>query len=123
MGKTAKVKAADMSAKPMQRPAIQSSSGDVVPLHALSRVGDTLTNLVTGMGTSKDKATSTLFAFNALPKEQAEAAYRGDWMSRKVVDIPAYDATREWRTWQGDDKDIDAIEEVEKKFSLQRKTF
>lgn len=91
-------------------------------LHPLSRVGDNLVNLVTGMGTGKDKSTSTQFAFNSLDRSQAEAAYRGDWMSRKVIDIPAYDATREWRTWQADTKDIGIISDLEEKFAIQRKT-
>jgi hypothetical protein len=49
-----------------------------------------------------------------MPREQVEAAYRGDWMSRKVIDIPAYDATREWRTWQAEANDISAISDLEK---------
>lgn len=122
MGKSAKTKMADTAARPMTRPAVQTGDGAVVPLHALSRVGDTLTNLVTGLGTSKDKATATQFAFSMLDRSQAEAAYRGDWMSRKVIDIPAYDATREWRTWQGDKKDITALTDLEKKLGLQRKS-
>lgn len=92
------------------------------PMHPLSRVGDNLVNLVTGMGTGRDKTTSTQFAFNTLNQAQAEAAYRGDWISRKVVDIPAYDATREWRTWQSDSADISKLTDLEEKLGLQRKT-
>lgn len=114
MGKTAK-RASARDSKPAA-PAVVASN-----VHPLTRVGDNLVNLVTGMGTGKDKSTSTTFAFTQLGKEQAEAAYRGDWMSRKVIDIPAYDATREWRTWQGDNDDITQLVELEKKFGLQRK--
>jgi uncharacterized protein len=90
--------------------------------HPLSRVGDNLVNLVTGMGTGKDKGVATQFAFTQLDKMQAEAAYRGDWMSRKVIDIPAYDATREWRTWQADTTDISTISDLEETLGIQRKT-
>lgn len=82
---------------------------------------DTLFNFVTGMGGEKDKLAGTVFGYAALGKAQLDAAYRGDWISRKVVDIPAYDAFREWRSWEADAKDITAIEELEKKFRLQRK--
>lgn len=89
---------------------------------ALSRsFGDSLYNLATGMGGTRDKSTQTMFGFTELPKQQLEMAYRGDWVSRKIVDIPAYDATREWRTWQGDKKDITAIEDVEKKLRIRKK--
>ena len=63
---------------------------------------DTLTNLLSGMGTRSDKSAFTRFALRPLTRQQLEAAYRGDWISRKVVDIPAQDATREWREWLAD---------------------
>jgi hypothetical protein len=34
--------------------------------------------------------------------EQAEAAYRSSWLVRKIIDIPPFDMTREWRDWQAD---------------------
>lgn len=92
--------------------------------HALSRgmnAGDTLVNLMTGMGTEKDKLAGTVFGYSEIGKAQLDAAYRGDWISRKIVNIPAYDAFREWRGWQADAKDITAIEEVEKALKIQRK--
>lgn len=85
-------------------------------------LSDSLVNLVTGMGTSRDKTTSTAFAFTPMTQQQSEAAYRGDWVSRKVVDIPAFDATREWRTWQADAKDISTITDLEDALGIQRKS-
>jgi phage-related protein (TIGR01555 family) len=96
-----------------------ASSGATI--HPLSRVTDTLTNLVTGMGTGKDKSTATQFIWTPMMRDQQEAAYRGDWVSRKVIDIPAFDATREWRTWQADTKDLNDLTDAEEKFGLQRK--
>jgi len=83
---------------------------------------DTLMNLVTGMGGDKDKLAGTVFGYNMLAQQQLDAAYRGDWISRKIVDIPAYDAFREWRSWQADKKDITTIEELEKTLRVQRKS-
>jgi len=83
---------------------------------------DTLMNLVTGMGGDKDKLAGTVFGYNMLAHQQLDAAYRGDWISRKIVDIPAYDAFREWRSWQADKGDITTIEELEKTLRVQRKS-
>ena len=47
--------------------------------------------------------------------------YRGDWISRKIVDIPAFDSTRAWRSWQAEEKDITLLEEAERGFFLQTK--
>lgn len=113
MGKAAKTRAVDSK--------VAAPASNV---HPLSRGGisDSLVNLVTGMGTGKDKSTATQFTFMPMNRQQAEAAYRGDWVSRKVIDIPAFDSTREWRTWQADTKDLNAIEELEQTLGLQRKT-
>lgn len=82
---------------------------------------DSLQNLITGLGTSKDKMQGTQFVFSELSKGQLEAAYRSDWIARKVIDIPAQDSTREWRAWQSDKADIGDLEKLEKTLYLQRK--
>jgi len=83
---------------------------------------DSLRNLVTGLGVlGKDKSVSNAYILNPLSTEQLEAAYRGDWVARKAVDIPAADLTREWRDWQADPADIGEIEDAEKKLDIQRK--
>lgn len=82
---------------------------------------DGLENLMTGMGTDRDKLTFTTFAFNAMNRAQLDAAYRSDWIARKVIDIPAFDATREWREWQADTDDITLLEEAETKFNILQK--
>jgi phage-related protein (TIGR01555 family) len=48
-------------------------------------------------------------------------AYRGDWLSRKVVDLPAFDACRAWRQWQAEQDQIEKIEEAERALGMQRK--
>jgi phage-related protein (TIGR01555 family) len=89
---------------------------------AMSRMNDTLVNLMTGMGTEKDKTQGTVFGYNLLGKGQLDSAYRGDWISRKAIDIPAFDSFRAWRTWQADKNDISAIEDVEKGLRLLKKS-
>jgi len=51
----------------------------------------------------------------------AIAAYMASGMLRKVIDIPAADRTREWRDWQAESDQIDALEKVEKELGLLAK--
>jgi phage-related protein (TIGR01555 family) len=82
---------------------------------------DGLENLMTGMGTSADARTFTTFANVEIPQAQLDIAYRNDWIARKVIDLPAFDSTREWRDWQADKEEITKLEEAETKLNLQRK--
>jgi len=84
-------------------------------------LADSMQNLVTGMGTDKDKTFSTFFSLGLMDRTQLDAAYRGDWIARKAVDIPAEDATREWREWQADPDEVEAIETIEKDLRIQQK--
>ena len=83
---------------------------------------DNLINFVTGIGTRKDASTASHFLLHILNRFELENMYRSNWMARAGVDCPAEDATREWRSWQGSDKQIDAIEALERRFQLQMKT-
>jgi len=65
-------------------------------------VGDKLINLASSLGTDKDKASFFNFYFQELDAGVLSNMYRGDWISRKAVDIPAEDETREWRAWKAD---------------------
>ena len=82
---------------------------------------DSLVNFVTGLGTRKDASTASHFLLHILNRNELENMYRSNWMARAGVDCPAEDATREWRSWQGSDKQIDAIEALERRFQLQMK--
>lgn len=88
----------------------------------IAKLADGLTSLVTGMGGDKDKLASAFHQFTALTAPELETAYRTSWIARKLIDIPAYDVTREWRSWQGDDEQITAIEDYEQRLQIQRKT-
>lgn len=82
---------------------------------------DRLVNVVSGLGTDRDKVTHDKYTFTPLNQVEVEAAYRGDWIAKKVVNVPSYDMTREWRNWQAEQDAIEAIEKVEKQFSIRRK--
>lgn len=75
---------------------------------------DTLKNLVSGLGTAKDKSVSTTFVTRIIDPVELNAMYRADWLPRKIVDIIPNDMTREWRDWQAKAEEIEKIEALEK---------
>lgn len=82
---------------------------------------DSLTSLVSGMGTERDKASSVGYYTSFLTDDQLLAAYRSAWLPRKIVEIPAHDACRKWRDWQATPEQIERIEEVEKLLDVRGK--
>lgn len=79
---------------------------------------DRLANLVSAMGTQKDKATHSRHYLRELTQPELLNMYRGDWISRKVVDIPAFDMIREGRDWKADKTDIEKLEKEEKRLQI-----
>jgi hypothetical protein len=79
---------------------------------------DRLQNLVSQMGTAKDKLTASTYFVQELTQQQALAAYRSDWIARKVVDIPAFDMIREGRDWQAEAPKIELLEAEEARLQL-----
>lgn len=84
-------------------------------------VVDSLRNLVSGMGTGRDKGASSFYDVPMLSPQEAMNAYRGSWLPQKIVNIPAQDATRKWRQWQADKPQIQELERVEKALALRLK--
>ncbi|RWX78278.1 DUF1073 domain-containing protein [Neorhizobium lilium] len=84
-------------------------------------INDSLTSLVSRMGTERDKAATVFYTNPVLSDDQVVAAYRGSWLPRKIVDIPALDSCRKWRNWQAEDKQIEDIEAEEKRLNVKGK--
>jgi hypothetical protein len=84
-------------------------------------LNDKLVNLVANLGTGRDKASHNQFDMPFITDQELVNAYRGSWMARKGVEILPFDATREWRAWQADSKQIQAIEAEEKRLNVQNK--
>jgi phage-related protein (TIGR01555 family) len=82
---------------------------------------DRLTNLVSGLGTAKDKSLYSTFGLSLLNSADLNAMHRSDWLARKIVDIIPHDMTREWRDWQAEDDQIEKIEEAERALGLHQK--
>lgn len=84
-------------------------------------LNDKLQNVVAGLNTPRDKQYSSSWVLPVITQRDVENAYRGDWMVRKIHDIPPFDTVREWREWQAEGDVIELIEEVERKFCVQHK--
>ncbi len=82
---------------------------------------DSLTNLVSRMGTDRDKASASFYGMPLLDDLQLLNAYRGAWLPRKIVDIPAFDSVRAWRDWQANGEQIEPIEAEEKRLNVRGK--
>jgi uncharacterized protein len=83
---------------------------------------DSFRNMLAGMGIlGRDKAVSQHWVLDVLNPQQLEYAYRGDWVARKIIQIPAFDCTRAWRSWEADKKDTEKLVETERNFNLQGK--
>lgn len=84
-------------------------------------VNDNLVNLVSGLGTGRAKSAHSHFVEQRYDDYTLLTTYRQNWLAAKIVDIPAQDATREWRAWQAEKAEIDKIERLERQFGLQGK--
>lgn len=82
---------------------------------------DTFKNFVANLGTDRDKASFGVYDGLIIGEAQLLNSYRSAWLPRKIVDIPAADATRQWRSWQADAAQINAIEAEESRLGLKEK--
>lgn len=89
--------------------------GKVIPFY------DTLKSFVSRLGTDRDKAATVFYDTPQWTDEQLANAYRGTWLARQIVDVPAFDAFRKWRSWQAKADQIAKLEAEEVRHGLRRK--
>lgn len=87
----------------------------------LRNIADGLQNLVANLGTSRDKASHTTYGIPVMTEVEAMNAYRGAWLPRKIIDIPALDAARNWRGWNAESDEVSNLEAEEKRLGLPGK--
>lgn len=105
-----------MTDKPRLRVPVSMATGQ-----AGRAVFDGLANVMTGAGTTVDRSTQFRWLANFKSELEIESAYRGSWLMRKIVNLPALDMTREWRDWQAEADQIEKLEEEEKRLHVQEK--
>ena len=81
---------------------------------------DTFRNLVSGLGTDRDKTTQGHFRHRLLSKAELDGMYTSDWLSGKIIDAPVDDSTREWRVWDGGPKQTAALEAAERTLKVRQ---
>lgn len=89
-------------------------------MNIITGLVDGFQNLVANLGTSRDKAAANDYALIPLTQAQIETAWRTSPIAKKVIDMPAEDAGREWRDWQAEAGQITAIEAEEQRLAVQR---
>ena len=83
---------------------------------------DSLKSLLSGMGNiNRDKLASTTYTYIELTDDQLINAYRNSWVAKRLVEVPALDAIRQWRVWQTDNDNLNALEQYEDKLSIKQK--
>lgn len=76
---------------------------------------DGLTNLVSGLGTNRDRAQQSSFRVNfGRNYEEWESVYAEEGLGRKLVDIIPGDMLREWRQFEDKARDEDELKKIAK---------
>lgn len=110
-------------AKPHYR---KKANGEVIAMDGYARVGllsDGFANPISALGAFNEKQGANSYVASAMAENpyMLDMAYNGSTWYSKILEIPADDATREWRTWKGTSDQVKRIEETEKKFQIRSK--
>lgn len=98
-----------------------NSKATVLAKSSTAAISDSLQNVMSGLLTERDKSYADEFVETFISDSELSAMYRNDWVSQKIVNVPANDMVREWRTWQGDKDQASMMLELEKSLDLVRK--
>jgi phage-related protein (TIGR01555 family) len=80
---------------------------------------DGLVNVASGLGVGKAKRDHNQFVAGSLNEfQQLEAAYQTNWIASRICDVPAADATREWRRVKSEG--AEDVQNLEKELCVQQ---
>lgn len=83
---------------------------------------DGLESAITGMGdANRDKLAATYHNGALIADSQLKVIYETSWMAQRLIEVPATDALRNWRIWQGDPKQVNCLETTEKRLNVKAK--
>lgn len=83
-------------------------------------IGDSFANFMTGLGQGNPKVSANTYV-QSCSNQELDTIYDASTWFGKIVDIPAEDATREWRSWQTTKENIEKLEEIEKNLRIRDK--
>lgn len=87
-----------------------------------SRTNDSLASFFGGLGDpTRDKLAASFYFQRFFNSQQLLDTYNGSWLAKKIINIPAGDMTRAWRDWKADAKQIETIDNEEKRLGYQAK--
>lgn len=87
---------------------------------SVTYTNDGLKSLIGNLGNpDRDKGASLEFQTLAVTDAELAAAYSTNWIARKLIDIPAKDSLKNWRTWNTDFRE--EIEEEERRLNIRAK--
>lgn len=84
-----------------------------------AKLNDGLVNVLANLGTARDKASHTTYTPGIYNPVELLNAYTSSYLAEKAVNLPAEDATRNWRSWIAPADQIEKIEALEKKLKLK----
>lgn len=86
----------------------------------LAKVMDGLSNVLSGMGTGRDKTIANRWnEFTAFSPQQIDAAYRSNGFVRKAHDIPPEEMVKNWRRWELDAAKSEMVEDEERRLNVR----
>jgi phage-related protein (TIGR01555 family) len=83
-------------------------------------INDGFQNVVAGLSPARDKAMNVSYAKSIWTTQQLEAVYADSPAAKASIDQIPDDSFRKWRTWQGEDDQVNAIETLEKKLKIKQ---
>lgn len=90
----------------------------------MQKINDSLATLLGGLGDpNRDKAAGIYYGFPLITDDQLLNSYRGSWLARKIVNIPAQDSVRKWRDWQAEADQITFLEKEERRLGVRQKLY
>jgi phage-related protein (TIGR01555 family) len=80
---------------------------------------DNLVNLISGLGTDKDKRMHSHYVPRSIGDAELTTLYEESWLHGQAIDLPANDATRKWRTLKVSGDDHKRLVDTERELHLQ----
>lgn len=87
------------------------------------KIWDGLQNLISNLGTSRDKGSGAEYTGDLIQRTQIYNAYQDSKLVQRSIDLPAEDACREWREWSASAQEISKIEAEEKRLGVRQKCY
>lgn len=86
-----------------------------------ARIADGLANIAGQIAVPGQRGAGWTYLTPYMGPQELDSIYRSGWLGKKIIDVPAEDMTREWRSWAAEEDDVAAIEAVEAQFDLRHK--